>query len=354
MSTYINLIILLIMAILLAILLVPICRSVAFRLNILDRPHERKIHSKPIPYLGGAAIFASYLLGLFSVTYIYEWLDSKTGMVLLISSSFIFLLGTIDDIRGTNARLKLAVQVAVAFFVVNNGIYISEITNPFGGGYIQLGVFGKVISILWIVAISNAINLLDGLDGLAGGVSAIAIVFMASFAVYGNDFALAGLLIGLLGGIIGFLIFNFPPASIFMGDMGSLLIGFLFSVFCLKADHKGPYAVAILIPAMLMTIPIFDTLLAIIRRAKKGNPIFSADKEHLHHRILALSKSYKKTLYYIYLINVFIGIIATVTFLIPNEYRILLIVFLAQDIMLGLFILRLFEDRNFWRDKAEK
>jgi len=341
-----------ILTLVLSLLLVPLFRIIARKLEIMDEPDERKIHSSPVPYLGGAAIYAAFVLGVIITTFIYRWIDTRSAMLLLISSFIIFLLGLVDDIRGANVKLKFLVQIAVAVFVVSNGISLTEITNPIGGGTIELGFAGKVISVLWIVSISNAINLLDGLDGLAGGVSAIAIIFMTAFAVSTNDIALAALMLGLLGGIIGFLFYNFPPASIFMGDLGSLVIGFLFSVFCLKANSKGPYTITIIIPAMLLTIPIFDTLLAIIRRAKKGTGIFTSDKEHLHHRILALGKSYKKTLLLIYLINIVIGLIATTAFLLPNKYRFILIFILAQDILFGLFILHLFEKKNYWQKKA--
>jgi len=352
MQNYFEYLVLFVLPLVLSVLLVPIFRIIARKLDIIDRPGERKIHENPVPYLGGAAIYAAFVLGVLITTFIYRWLDTKSAMLLLISSFFIFLLGLVDDIRGANVKLKFFVQIAVAVFIVGNGISLTEITNPIGGGTIELGFAGKVISVFWIVAISNAVNLLDGLDGLAGGVSAIAIIFMTSFAIYTNDMALAALMLGLLGGILGFLLFNFPPASIFMGDLGSLVIGFLFAVFCLKANAKGPYTITILIPAMLLAIPIFDTLLAIFRRAKKGTGIFTSDKEHLHHRILALGKSYKKTLLFIYLINVVIGLIATLAFLLPNKYRIILMLILAQDILFGMVILHLFEKRNYWQKRA--
>jgi len=335
---------------LLSLLLIPICRNVALRLGILDQPDSRKIHKEPIPYFGGVAIYAALMLGLVLINFLFHWINTELLVVLAVSSSFIFLLGLIDDVAGSRAWLKFAVQIAVAIFIVRNGISLSVVTNPFGGGTINLGFAGPIISVLWIVAITNAVNLLDGLDGLAGGVSATAIMFMIGFALYGGDLRIAGILLSLLGGILGFLFYNFPPAKIFMGDAGSLTIGFLFSVVCLMANTKGPYTITVLIPAMLLAIPILDTAWAVFRRTKNKQSIFQADKEHLHHRILALSKSYRKTLLTIYAINFFLGVIAMVTFLIPNEYRIILIFVLAQDILFGVYILNLLEKAKSARD----
>ena len=151
------------------------------------------------------------------------------------------------------------------------------------------------------------------------------------------------MILPLLGGVLGFLIFNFPPAKIFMGDAGSLLIGVFICFFLSYAKYKGPYALAILAPAMLTAIPVLDTFLAICRRAFNGYSIFLADKQHLHHRILNLNHSYKKTLYIIYLLNIIVGLFATATFLLPTQIRLILILVLAENILFGIIILRLVE-----------
>lgn len=340
-----------ILSFLLSVLLVPLLRLIAFRLRILDQPGERKIHSEPIPYLGGVAIYVSFIFGVLAIGIFTRQIPVNNALSLMIGSSFIFLLGLFDDIKGARAVLKFSVQITVAVFMVNRGFEITEFTNPFGDTRVHLGFLGSVLSVFWIVAITNAVNLLDGLDGLAGGVSAISLAFMAGFAFYTGNVALAGLLLALFGGIVGFLVFNLPPAKIFMGDAGSLLIGFLFSIFCLMADLRGPATITILAPAMLLTLPIFDTLMAILRRVKDKRHIFSADKRHLHHRILALSSSYKTTLLIIYLVNIFIGVVAALTMLLPPDHRFFLVVILANNLLFGMYVLHLFEKKKELQDQ---
>lgn len=350
MLLYFNLFIVFALATSISVMLVPILRSLAFRLNVLDQPDERKVHKEAIPYLGGVAIFCGYVIGVLIASVVYKWIPYQNAMIFLVSGLLIFLLGLYDDIKGSHARLKLGVQFLVAGFVVSNGIYVSELSNPFGSEQIELGLWGQVLSLFWIVGISNAINLLDGLDGLAGGVSSISILFMAGFALYTGNIGLAGLLLALLGGIIGFLVFNLPPAKIFMGDAGSLLIGFLFAVFCLIADARGPATVTIIVPVILLTMPIVDTLLAIIRRVKNKQHIFQADKKHLHHRILALSKSYRQTLVIIYAINILIGLFAAFTLVLPPDYRFFMIFILVNNLLFGMKVLKLFEHNKQLRE----
>ena len=332
---------------LVSVSLLPALIRYANRKGILDHPHERKLHKEPVPYLGGVAIYLGFVCGLCLVHYSVEWIGSKKFYLLLITSSLITLLGLYDDIKGSNAKIKLTVQTAVAILMVGSGIYIQQITNPFGGEPIQLFWLGPVITVLWIVFITNSFNLLDGLDGLASGVSMITIIFMLFFAFLSMDFHILGILASLLGAIVGFFLFNFPPARIYMGDTGSLLIGFLVSTLCIMPSSKGPYNIAVLIPAILTAVPIIDTILAIFRRAKGGFKIFSADKRHLHHRILNLNNSYRKTLFIIYGVNFYICLHAVLAYFLPNKFRIILFFILAQDILFGVYILRLIERIKF-------
>ena len=318
-------------------------RKIALRYNIQDHPEERKIHIEPVPYLGGVSIFIGFLAGLLIAYRGYQWIDSKLFCLLVISSSMIFLLGIYDDIKGANAKIKFSTQIIVASFVVLNDIYVPGITNPFGGSTLDLHFFGPIFTVLWIVFITNSFNLLDGLDGLASGISLITLSFMLGFAFVSMDSLLIGLLTALGGSVLAFLIFNFPPAKIYMGDAGSLLIGFLISIFCILPASKGPYGFAVLIPAILMIIPIIDTILAILRRVYSRTKIFSADKKHLHHRILVISKSYRKTLFIIYGVNIYICMHSVLAWFLPNEFRIILFFILAQDILVGIYFLRIVE-----------
>ena len=318
-------------------------RKIAIRYNILDHPEERKIHKEPIPYLGGVSIFVGFMVGLLIVYKVYQWIEPDQFFLLGVSSSAIFLLGLYDDIKGANAKIKLSVQILVASFMVLNDIYVPSITNPFGGDTLELLWAGPILTVFWIVLITNSINLLDGLDGLASGVSLITIFFMFGFAITSMDLPLVGLMAALLGSILAFLILNFPPAKIYMGDAGSLLIGFLISIFCIMPASKGPYSIAALIPAILMAVPIIDTILAIVRRTRSRTGIFSADKKHLHHRILELSRSYRKTLFIIYGVNIYICMHSILAWFLPNEFRIILFFILMQDILFGIYFLRILE-----------
>ncbi len=326
-----------------SITLTPFLRKISLKYDLLDRPEDRKIHQKSMPYLGGAAIYVSFISGTLLTFLHFEWINAKEAYIFIVSSSMIFLLGLYDDLKKIKGSRKLIIQTLIAFFCVYNGISVKQITNPISDGVIQLGWMGDVISVIWIVTITNSINLLDGLDGLAAGVSAILLCFMLGFAIFTNDIRLIGLLSSLLGGIAGFLVFNFPPAKIFMGDSGSLLIGLLFSLFCILPPSKGSYTITILIPAILVIIPVLDIFLAVIRRTFKGYSIFLADKKHLHHRILRLNDSYTKTLFIIYGANIFVGLLAIAAFFLPNQVRLILLVMLGQNIIFGLLILRIME-----------
>ena len=318
-------------------------KKIALRYKILDYPEKRKIHSKPVPYLGGGSIFLGFILGLFIAYKAYGWIEYKLFFLLSVSASVVFLLGLYDDVKGVNANIKFIIQLCIAVFMVLNGVYVFSITNPFGGGSIELLWAGPVLTIIWIVLITNSFNLLDGLDGLASGISLITLIYMIGFAFISMDLTLLGLLSALGGSIVAFLIFNFPPAKMYMGDAGSLLIGFLISIFCIIPISKGPYGFTVLIPAILTAVPVIDTFLAMLRRTRNRTGIFSADKKHLHHRILELNQSYRKTLFIIYGINIYIGLHAVLAWFLPNEFRIILFFILAQDILFGIYVLRLVE-----------
>ena len=330
-------------AFLISFFCIPWLRKLAYRINFLDIPQLHKTHKKPIPYMGGVAIYLGFISSI-TIAYSLHFLNLHTYIVFATVTTFICSVGLYDDYKGMPAKIKLLAQIMAAIYLVLNGIVVERVTNPFqNNSTIELGVWGYLITVSWLVGITNSINLLDGLDGLAAGVSAILLCFILGFALFLGDYQLMALIIALLGGVLAFLFFNFPPATIFMGDTGSLLIGLLFAAFCIMPDTKGPYALTMLAPAMLTAIPVLDTLLAIFRRAFNGYSIFVADKHHLHHRILNLNSSYKKTLFIIYGLNTIVGLFATATFLLPNQIRLGLILVLAENIIFGVIILRLIE-----------
>ena len=291
---------------LMSVLLVPVAKKVAQHIGAIDYPNERKVHKKPMPRLGGIAIFGAFLLG-----YILYGEITTQMISILIGAFIILLIGIFDDVKPIKARYKFLVQIIAALIVVIYGqVYFSEITflgfhfyfNPF---------FSYFLSTFFIVAISNAINLIDGLDGLASGISTIYFFTISAIAIIlnkvaGLDFNLA---IIMLGSTLGFLVYNFPPATIFMGDSGSLFLGFMISVIAL-VTYKVAALTSLIIPIVILAIPIFDTILAIFRRILKGENIGSPDKEHFHHQLLKLNFSPRVSIIIIYLINILFAIVS--------------------------------------------
>jgi UDP-GlcNAc:undecaprenyl-phosphate GlcNAc-1-phosphate transferase len=256
-----------------------------------DTSSSRKIHVRPIPRLGGIGI----VVGFFAPILVFLALGSDVGRLLLtqprmvlglfLGGSAIALLGLYDDIRGSRARNKLAVQalIAVAMWLLDFRIEI--IANPFGPP-IQLGIFALPFTLLWIVGVVNAMNLVDGLDGLAGGVAFFAVATNFMLALARGEALLGILMAALAGAILGFLILNFNPASIFMGDTGSMFLGFVLATVSIKTSAKAGTTVAMLVPVIALGLPIMDTLLAVIRRTLLGRPVFRADRDHIHHRLM--------------------------------------------------------------------
>ena len=301
-----NLFEIIIVTFLMSVILVPIAKKLALYIGATDIPNKRKIHSKPTPRLGGLAIFGSFLLGYI----LYGELTSQM-ISILIGSFIILLVGIFDDIRPIKARYKFAVQVISALIVVIYGqMFFTEITF-FGIHLVFNKVVSYILSTFFIVAISNAINLIDGLDGLAGGISSIYFITIIIIAYILNKLSGLDIILTLimLGATFGFLIYNFPPAKIFMGDSGSLFLGFMISVIAL-VGFKVATLTSLLIPVIILGIPIFDTLLAIFRRMIKKKNIGSPDKEHFHHQLLKLNFSNKTSLIIIYLINISFSVVS--------------------------------------------
>ena len=283
-----------------SLLLVPIAKKIAHHVGAIDMPNERKVHTKPMPRLGGLAIFISFLFGYI----LYGELTTQM-LSILIGSFIIFLIGVFDDINPIKARYKFLVQTIAALIVVIYGqVFFTEIT--FLGLNLKFNLLTSYfLSTLFIVAISNAINLIDGLDGLAGGVSAIYFLTISIIAIILGKFNGLDIIISviMLGSTLGFLVHNFPPAKIFMGDSGSLFLGFMIAVSALMS-FKVATLTSLIIPLVILAIPIFDTALAIFRRLLKGENIGAPDKEHFHHQLLKLRFTPAMSVLVIYLINI--------------------------------------------------
>ncbi|HVE87765.1 MAG TPA: MraY family glycosyltransferase [Myxococcales bacterium] len=253
---------------------------------------SRKIHIRPVPRLGGVAIVGGFFAPLCALMLV----DSGVGTAFIMQDRLalglfagglaIALLGLWDDFRGAGARLKFAIQFGVAAALYALGFRVNLIANPFGDP-VALGWLAIPFTMLWLVGVVNAMNLIDGLDGLAGGVAFFAVLTNFILAMARGDVVICLVMAALGGAVLGFLIFNFNPASIFMGDTGSMFLGFVLAAVSLKTSTKSGTAVAMLVPIIALGLPIMDTLLAVVRRTVLRRPLFSADKEHIHHRIMS-------------------------------------------------------------------
>lgn len=307
-----------------SVIIMPIIKKVAIHINAIDIPNERKVHTKPIPRLGGLGIYLSFILG-----YILFAEPSFQMISILISGFIIILTGLIDDINPVKARYKLIMQIIAACIVVFYGNIVLNHISAFGMNLNFVEPLNYIVTILFIVSITNAINLIDGIDGLAAGVSSIYFATIAIIAFIlaktsGLDVILALI---MLGSTLGFLVYNFNPASIFMGDSGSLFLGFIISVIALLG-FKATTLTSLIVPLVLLAIPIFDTILAILRRTIKHQSIGKPDKEHFHHQLLKMKFSTKKTVLIIYLINILFALVSIFYVLGDNELAIFIYIIL--------------------------
>lgn len=308
----------------------PMVLDLSRRIGAVDTPNDRKVHAVPTPTLGGAAIFAGFLAALALATVLGPFRDSFRPVLvwpapevfaIIIGTAIIFALGVVDDMKGLKAPVKLSGQLLAAGFVFLSGVRLEYFRVPLGGvGALSMSPdVSAIATIAWIVIIVNAVNLMDGLDGLAAGVSAIA---AGTFFVYTYQLNQQGL-IGpeptaamlsaiIVGVTLGFLKYNFNPAKIFMGDSGSMTLGFLLATATVAGVGRSAtqtqseisaafvFYLPLVIPLIVLAIPILDTLLAIIRRARKGRHVFHADKEHLHHRLLEIGHGHKQAVLIMY------------------------------------------------------
>jgi UDP-GlcNAc:undecaprenyl-phosphate GlcNAc-1-phosphate transferase len=293
-------------AFILALISTPFVRKLALFLKATDSPDVRKVHKRLMPRLGGLAICLSF----WAVILLTQPFTAQIGG-LLAGGLVICLLGVWDDIKGISAKTKLLGQFIAAGIVIYAGIRVNFITNPIDGTTIDLGYWRYPLTVLWIVGMTNAVNLIDGLDGLAAGVSSIAAVSLGIVAwLEGADgyFQAAMLAFILAAATLGFFRHNFYPAKIFMGDTGSLFLGFNLAAIAILSLTKGATAISLFLPVYIFGIPIADTSFAIVRRFLNRKPIFSPDRDHLHHRLLDLGLSHKKTVFTIYLVSAFFGL----------------------------------------------
>lgn len=328
----------------------PLVKLLAEKVGAVDVPKDdRRMHKKPIPRMGGLAIFLGFL---FAVILFVDISVQLRGM--LIGAIVIVILGIVDDIVPLPALLKFAVQIVAAYIVVAHGTVITTFTNPnifSADPYIDLGVLSIPITIIWIVAITNAVNLIDGLDGLAVGVSSIAAFSLLLIAIFLPEYNIAILMAALAGACIGFMPYNLNPAKIFMGDTGSTFLGFVLACVSIQGLFKFYALVSFAVPFLILGLPLFDTLFAIIRRLLKGQNPMKADRGHVHHRLIDMGFNQKQTVTILYVMSGLLGL-AAVVLATTGELRALMLIFaIALALVLGA---KIFMDSKHHNDEDDK
>ncbi|PYX30106.1 MAG: undecaprenyl/decaprenyl-phosphate alpha-N-acetylglucosaminyl 1-phosphate transferase [Acidobacteria bacterium] len=285
-------------------------RDVASRRGWVSLPRDgRHVHDSPLPRLGGVAIFLAFSLSLIlwlglAVLYprLLEGLAPATLLRIYVPACLIFCLGIYDDLHGASPWLKFSVQGIAATMLFVGGMRILDLPVLFGAHTFPWFV-GLPLTVLWVVAITNAFNLIDGLDGLAAGSALFSTVVFFVVALVSHSWLGSLMSVALAGAILGFLRFNFNPATIFLGDSGSLFIGFVLSALALAGAQKAPTLVAVAIPVVSFGLPILETLLSIMRRLISGRPVFTADREHIHHKLLQMGMSHRQVVIVLYAVS---------------------------------------------------
>ena len=278
----------------------PVARRIALRLGIIDQPNARKLHVNPIPLLGGLAIYGAFIAAvlLFGNRFRLNELVS-----ILVGASLMSFLGVWDDRRGLSPLLKLVGQFMAASILVLSGVRI---------GTFPWEPLNIAVTLGWVVVITNAMNLLDNMDGLSGGVGATAAIFFLLLAAMNDQYLVGALSAALVGACLGFLVYNFNPATIFMGDAGSLFLGFILAAVGIKLRFpEGLQIVTWMVPVLIMGLPLFDTALVIVSRLRRGfNPLTTPGKDHVSHRLVAMGYTRREAVLICYLICAGLGVIA--------------------------------------------
>ncbi len=337
------------LAALLSVLLTPLVIRFAQTKELLDHPGERKVHTIPIPHLGGISVFVAFWGSIFLSSLFLQGeriaFISMETIGFFLSSLVILGIGVYDDLYGASPAKKISFQFVASVILIGFTQGVNVMTNPLGGGEIELGFLSIPIAIIWLIAVTNAFNLIDGLDGLAAGVGFI--VSMTAFLIafhFMHSYSMM-VSVALAGALFGFFRYNSHPARIFLGDSGSFFIGFMIAAFALKDSQKSATFVSILIPILALGLPLMDVLLAVIRRyigsVQEGNPLkklrnlFIADQQHIHHRLISMGFSHKISVYILYGICTLFGLAAYMLSVINDEYIAALLFFVSVIVFLG-------------------
>lgn len=326
----------------------PVIKMIAKHVGAMDIPNERKVHKVPMPRLGGLSIFFGFLLG-----YMLFGEQSIVMNSILIASFVVILIGVFDDIKPLKASVKFIGQLVAACIIVFYGNIILRDVSAFGI-YIDFGYFSIPFTIFFILGCINCMNLIDGLDGLAAGISSIYFATIGIIAIMQGKFGLDFLLTFImLGSTLGFLVHNFNPATIFMGDSGSMFLGLIISVIALLG-FKNVTMTSLIIPLLLLAIPILDTIFAIIRRTLKGEKISTPDKYHIHHQLLKRNLSQRQTVLAIYVINILFAIASIVYVLKDAKLGYIIYGILLAIVLIFILTTDVVYDSSSLRDKIKR
>lgn len=334
-----------------SLVLTPLVIHLAVRVGAMDHPGGRKVHAKPIPRLGGVAIYVSFFLALILVLNLSPsietttWITGREGLMFVASLLVVLALGIWDDLHALKPSQKFLVQVFLATIAYIAGFKITIVTHPIDPGAFDLGMLSYPATVLWIVGITNAVNLIDGLDGLASGVATIAALTIFAVSFLGNELGSALVALLLAGALVGFLPYNFNPARIFLGDSGSLFLGFTLAIVSMQGGTRASTAFALIVPILALGFPIMDTLLAMIRRfirsflpeaaeqslSQKMKSMFTADRGHIHHKLISKGMSQKDAVLLLYVISLIFGLSALGITIVNN--RIAAIILLAIGVV---------------------
>ena len=338
-ETLLNILLALFSGSILCFISTPIIESFAYKVGAIDVPKDaRRVHTHPIPRLGGLAIFIAFILSVVLFADVNKQIQG-----VLFGAVIIVILGAIDDIVALPAWFKLIFQIVAAVIPVLSGVLVTIVTNfnPFSDvPFLQLGWLSYPVTILWIVLITNSVNLIDGLDGLAVGVSAIGSLTMFVIALVMGQNNIAVILAALVGACIGFMPYNLNPAKIFMGDTGALLLGYILATVSVMGFFKFYAIISFAVPLLALGFPIFDTIFSIIRRLlKKQNPM-TADRGHFHHRLIDMGLSQKQAVAILYSISAILGLAAVVITTSGEMKAIILVFALCLAVAIGIFVMK--------------
>ncbi len=339
-----------VLALALSLGLTPLVARIGVRLQLVDMPSARKVHSRPIPRVGGIAIALAFYLSFMAVylmgSNISAGVIAEPKLFCILAGAYVaFLTGLWDDIRHLNFKIKFLLQSVAATTLWLGGVRISAFSLP-GMGALDLTWISLPLTIFWVLLVINAINLIDGLDGLAAGVSFFVSTVLLVLTVINQVFVVAVTLAALAGATLGFLRYNFNPARIFMGDGGSYFLGFMLSALSMMGSIKSQAALSLLIPIIALGLPLMDTLWAPLRRFLLGRKLFSPDREHFHHRLLQLGLNQRHAVLTLYGVTIILGLMAVALVHIRDERAALLLLLVAAAAILGLGKLGYFRTLN--------